>query len=230
MMSKFILIPVKDLTRAKQRLAGLLSQPERTELAWLMLEQTFAQAAPARGCDGVAVVTVYEPAIKLGKQYGFEIIPETAQVSESVSVDFGSRILAARGVQSVLRLPIDLPLITPDDIERILSRIVNQPSCQPSCVLVPSGDGTGTNALARTPPDLFPSHFGPQSRSKHEAEARQCAAHCELLELPRIALDLDDPGDVRAFLQAGSGSRVDAFLQKLHINERLAGFSESQRQ
>ncbi len=221
-MSRYILIPVKDLTRAKQRLAGLMSQAERTELAWLMLEHTFAQAAQARGCDGVAIVTVYGPAIELARCSGFDIIIEPEQVSESISVDYGSRILAERGAHGVLRLPIDLPLITAGDIELILSRLHSDPSC----VIVPSRDGTGTNAIARTPPDLFPSHFGPHSLTKHQAEARQLEAHCELLELPRIALDIDDPGDVRLYLQTGSEGRVDELFRKLKISERLATLSE----
>ncbi len=41
----------------------------------------------------------------------------------------------------------------------------------PSVVIVPSHDGTGTNALLRSPPDLFPSHFGPESFALHLKEA-----------------------------------------------------------
>ena len=31
-------------------------------------------------------------------------------------------------------------------------------------------EGTGTNALLRTPPDLFPSRFGPNSLALHRAD------------------------------------------------------------
>ena len=85
---RYILIPVKDLTRAKQRLALLMTQEERTRLAWAMLENTFAAAAGARKVDRVAVVTLYAPAIELARKYGMELIAETEQISESASVDF----------------------------------------------------------------------------------------------------------------------------------------------
>jgi len=214
---KYILIPVKDLARAKQRLAGLMTQPERTELARLMMENTFAQVVQARGCDGVAVVTVYEPAMDLARHHGFEIITETEQISESASVDYGSCLLAARGVDSVLRLPIDLPLISSEDIELILSRM----TAGLSTVMVPSRDGTGTNAIARTPPDLFPSHFGPNSLAKHQAEAAQCNANCELIEVPRIALDIDDPEDVAFLFKHDRHNHLHDFLTGLRLPERL---------
>src|SRR5438067_10572050 len=106
---RYILIPVKDLSHAKQRLVPLMTQEERTRLAWTMLEGTFAAAARVRNADRIAVVTLYQPAIALAESYGMEVIIESEQISESVSVDFGSREAQKRGAASVLRLPIDLP-------------------------------------------------------------------------------------------------------------------------
>jgi 2-phospho-L-lactate guanylyltransferase len=213
---KFILIPVKDLTRAKQRLAELMTQAERTELARRMMAHSFAQVAAARGCDGVAVVTMYGPAIELARRYDFEIIAEAEQISESASVDYGSRVLAGRKVSSVLRLPIDLPLISSQDIEQILSRIAEARSV----VMVPSRDRTGTNAIGRTPPDLFPSHFGPDSLLKHEAEARKQKAAISVIELPRVALDIDDPADLACLLEYPDSSLHD-YLKNRGIAARL---------
>src|SRR5215470_5739582 len=128
-----------------------------------MLENTFAAAAGARNVDRVAVVTLYAPAIELARKYGMDLIAEAEQISEGASVDFGSREASKRGATSVLRLPIDLPLITTEDIETILAH--DLPS--PSVVIVPSRDYNGTNAILRRPADLFPSHFGPGSLVKH---------------------------------------------------------------
>src|SRR5215510_11822213 len=96
---RYILIPVKDLTRAKQRLALLMTQEERTRLALAMLENTLAAAAGARNVDRVAVVTLYAPAIELARKFGMELIAEAEQISESVSVDFGSKEAKKRGDQ-----------------------------------------------------------------------------------------------------------------------------------
>jgi len=214
---RYILIPVKDLSRAKQRLAALMTQEERTRLAWVMLEGTFAAAARVRSADRIAVVTLYRPVIDLAQRYGMEVISEAEQVSESVSVDFGSREARRRGASAVLRLPIDLPLIATEDIEAILSH--DGPS--PSVVIVPSRDGTGTNAILRRPADLFPSHFGPGSLAKHLQEAQQAQARCEVIHLPRIALDIDDPSDVAALMEQGRAAPVYELLAEMKISERL---------
>jgi 2-phospho-L-lactate guanylyltransferase len=214
---RYILIPVKDLARAKQRLASLMTQEERTRLAWAMLENTFAAAAAARNVDRIAVVTLYPPAVELAEKYGMELIIEAAQISESHSVDFGSREARRRGATAVLRLPIDLPLVTTPDIETILE-------CdggEPAVVIAPSRDGTGTNAILRRPPDLFPSHFGPNSLAKHLGEARLAGAECRIIHLPRIALDIDDPEDLAVLMEQGQATPVHQMLAEMRINERL---------
>jgi 2-phospho-L-lactate/phosphoenolpyruvate guanylyltransferase len=215
---RYILIPVKDLTRAKQRLAPLMTQEERTRLAWAMLEITFAAAAEARNADRIAVVTLYPPAIELARKYGMELIVETEQVSESVSVDFGSKEAKKRGATAVLRLPIDLPLITSGDIETIFEHDGEAPSI----VMVPSRDGTGTNAILRRPPDLFPSHFGPGSLARHLAEASTAKAACRVIELHRVALDIDDPSDVSEFIRLGQGASVYDLLASMGVPNRLS--------
>lgn len=214
---RFILIPVKDLAHAKQRLAALMTQEERTQLAWAMLENTFAAAAQARAVDRIAIVTLYPPAIELAKKFGMEVILETEQISESASVDFGSREAAGRGAKAVLRLPIDLPRITAADIETILAADQDEPSV----VIVPSRDGTGTNAILRRPPTLFPSHFGTGSLAKHTKEAEGLNVVCKLLELPRIALDIDEPEDVVEFLNHEQGTRIYELLHQMNVSERL---------
>jgi 2-phospho-L-lactate guanylyltransferase len=215
---RYILIPVKDLSCAKQRLAQLLTQDERTRIAWLMLETICAAAAAVRNVDRLAVVTLYPPAISLAEKYGMEVISETAQTSESASVDFGSHELKKRGARSVLRLPLDLPLIKTEDIEMILSH----GKTRPHVVIVPSRDGSGTNAILRSPPDMFPSHFGPGSLGKHLQEAERARAECEVIHLPRVALDIDDPEDVKEMMEQGRGTPLWEVLMELRITERLA--------
>ncbi|HEV8383247.1 MAG TPA: 2-phospho-L-lactate guanylyltransferase [Candidatus Acidoferrales bacterium] len=188
-----VLIPVKDLTRAKQRLAAMLSQAARTALATAMMEDVFSAVAAARGLDAVFVVSNYGPALERARSLGWSMIRERRQISESDSVDRASRRCVANGVTSLLRLPIDIPLMQPADVEAVLTAAGRAPAT----VLIPSRDGTGTNALLRTPPALFPSHFGPLSLRKHLAEAqKKCAGIC-VLRNPRIELDVDDEDDLR---------------------------------
>src|SRR6267143_4169884 len=91
-----LLLPIKDLKNAKQRLAGLLTPEERCGLAHAMLADTLHAVRGVRLAKKIFVVTNYEPAIRAAKENGWEILREERQVSESASVDWASRICAER--------------------------------------------------------------------------------------------------------------------------------------
>src|SRR6267143_1117877 len=125
-----LLLPIKDLRNAKQRLAGVLTPEERFGLAEAML------------ADTIFVVTNYDPALRIAEENGWEILREEQQISESDSVDAASRICEGRGVKALLRVPLDVPLVQPGDIDELLAVECEEPAL----VIVPSRDGMGTNA------------------------------------------------------------------------------------
>ena len=190
---KAILIPVKEFCEAKKRLAPHFSIEERAALAQAMCADFFSVVASVRGADRVFVASKEPLALARARDLGWETIVESRQVSESDSVDAASRYCAERGVQSLLRLPIDLPLAQPNDIEALLG----QAEAPPSAILVPSSDGTGTNALLRSPATLFPSHFGTNSFALHLAEAERCGARTRVFRNPRLELDIDELEDLQ---------------------------------
>lgn len=212
-----ILIPVKDLSQAKQRLAGVLGQEERTALARAMLDDVFAAVAATRGVDAVFVISSDAPALARARELGWETLVENQQISESHSVDAASRLCEARGVRALLRLPIDIPLVEPRDIEDLLHLAAEGASV----VMVPSRDGAGTNALLRTPPSLFRSHFGPGSLALHLDEAGRAGAHADVIRNPRIELDIDDEADLRAFLAAGGERTATAVCLHRQMSKSL---------
>ena len=193
-----ILVPFKNPERAKQRLAAVLSPMQRAALVLAMFEDV-RRAVDGSGV-GAAVVTDCVQVQERARQSGWRVIPETAQVSESASVDRASRLLGAEGVQRLLRLPADLPRVTSADIAALLACRTEPPSA----LLVPSRDGSGTNALLRSPADLFPSRFGVDSLTLHLQEARRAGAAIRVLRNDRIAFDLDDPSDLQEFLREPS--------------------------
>jgi 2-phospho-L-lactate/phosphoenolpyruvate guanylyltransferase len=190
---KALLIPVKDLRKAKQRLAPALTQAERTALASAMFDDFCASITQVRCVDKIFVATNYEPAIERAGALGWEVLLESSQESESASVDAASRICAERGVTSLARLPIDLPLVTAADVAQLFAAA----GPGPSTVIVPSRSGTGTNALLRTPPALFPSFFGPNSFPKHVREAERCGAQSAVIRNANLELDVDDWDDLQ---------------------------------
>lgn len=212
-----VLIPVKDAIRAKTRLAELLSLDERQRLVWAMFEDVGRAVREARKPDCVVLVTSYARAVERARELEWEVLIEDSQHSESASVDWASRVLAERGIDTVMRLPADLPLVRAEDIDALLSIRLDPPGA----VLVPSREGTGTNAIIRTPPALFPSRFGPNSLALHRQEAAKVGVECIIVENGRIALDIDEPADVEILLDTGRGTGTFDLLVEMGMVERL---------
>ncbi len=218
-----LLLPIKDLRNAKQRLSGVLTAEERFALAHAMLADTIRAVQGVREADKIFVVTNYEPAIQVARENGWEVLREEQQISESVSVDAASRQCEESGVTALLRLPLDLPLVQSSDIDELLVAECGAPAL----VIVPSRDGTGTNAILRTPPTLFPSHFGNGSFAKHCNEAQRVHARVLKRRNVRLEMDVDDESDLRALLQhdlsgtqTGAWLRDSALLKKLRLRPR----------
>ena len=202
---KAILIPVKEFREAKKRLAPHFSQDDRAALAQAMCEDFFGVVAAVKSVDRVFVVSKEPQVLLRARELRWETIAESRQISESDSVDAASRYCAERGVQALLRLPVDIPLVEPADIEAVFERL----GAAPAVILVPSGDGTGTNAILRSPPALFPSHFGPNSFGRHLAEAEACGVRAQVFRNPRLELDIDELEDLQKLaplVRPGSGT------------------------
>lgn len=203
----FALLPVKAPRNAKQRLSGFLTAGQREELARILYEETLSSLRVARGIDRVVVVTSDPGAAEHARRSGVSVFAEREQVSHSVSADAGCRRAMELGAATVLLAPIDVPLVTAADFERLVA------AARPGVVIVPSADGTGTNAMARTPPDVIESRFGVGSFRIHLEEARIKQAPFEVLRLPGLMFDIDTPEDVAELLARAPASRAARFLQ-----------------
>jgi 2-phospho-L-lactate guanylyltransferase len=209
-----ILLPVKNLSKAKQRLASVLDQPTRTELAQAMLSDVVVAIA-AFGGDEVTLATSDVFAIDLARQYGFEIIRDESNISETDAIETATRSCEARGVQSTLVIPGDIPLIEAADL-----RTIYDASPKAGSVLVPSTDKRGTNAVLRRPASLFELRFGNDSFMPHLAAAIATNNSCVVLSMPGIGLDIDTPEDLQQLAQVPGEKRSQVLARKLGFGER----------
>ncbi|MBI4454280.1 MAG: 2-phospho-L-lactate guanylyltransferase [Acidobacteria bacterium] len=214
---KVVLLPVKDLANAKQRLAPLLSMEERGELARAMLQDVSQALSRSTTPDHIVVVTSDPWVIQYVNGLGWDVMQESQQISESDSIDRASSLLRRQGAKIVLRLPADIPLLQAEDVDLLF----NAPLCSASAVLVPSRDRSGTNALLRTPPDIFPSRFGKNSFLLHHEEACRAGVNLTVIENPRIALDLDEASDLAEFWQRADGTLTLQRMSEMRAIERI---------
>ncbi len=203
----FAILPVKRPQDAKQRLKGFLAIEQREALARLLYTQTLAALCRADGIDRVAVVTSDAEAAAHARRSGALVFEETQQVSHSVSADAACLRAMELGASTVLLVPIDVPTVTPTDFTRLAA------AARPGVVIVPSADGTGTNAVVRTPPDCIESRFGPGSFRAHLDQARSKGVPADVLRVPGLMFDIDTPEDVAELLASTHECEVSSFLR-----------------
>ncbi len=204
-----ILVPVKNLSGAKQRLAAVLDQPSRTKLAQAMLHDVLTTLHGWKSWPQVAVVTGDPYAVTLATECGFEIIADPDNPGETGAIEMATRVCVDRGVDSTLIIPADIPLIQAWELEEIMK---NAPAA--GSVLVPAADGRGTNAAFRRPADLFPLRFGNDSFKPHYAAAQATGKPCVVLNLPGIAVDVDNPADLKQLLALPGETRAQKLARE----------------
>jgi 2-phospho-L-lactate/phosphoenolpyruvate guanylyltransferase len=212
-----ILVPVKNLSCAKQRLAAVLDQPARTALAQAMLHDVLATLAEWPRHPRVAIVTGDPFASELAERYSFEVIPDPANPGETGAIEMATRLCEKRGVESTLVIPADIPLIQCWELDEIVAH-----APQEGTVLVPARDGRGTNAAFRRPANLFSLRFGNDSFRPHLAAAQAMQKPCVVLELPGVAADIDNPADLQQLIIAPGETRAQRLAREWELANQLA--------
>ena len=207
-----ILVPVKNLANAKQRLAAILDRAARTKLAQAMLFDVLETLAACSARPEVGLVTSDPFAIDAARHFNFEIIADHANRSETDAIEMATKFCESRGIDHTLVIPGDIPLIQPNELEMIFQAAPSE-----GCVIVPSADGRGTNAVWRSPAGLFPLRFGNDSFKPHYAAARATKKPCVVLSLPGIALDVDCPSDLQQLAATPGDTRSQRLARQWEL-------------
>ena len=211
-----ILVPIKNTGSAKQRLAGILDQRSRTQLAQAMLTDVLTTLHQWKNRPSVGIVTSDPFAMQLAGEYEFEVIPDPDNPGETGAIEMATQVCVERGEESTLVIPADIPLIEVWELEEIFKRTPAE-----GTVIVPAGDGRGTNAILRRPANLFPLRFGNDSFKPHHAAAQASGKPCVVLNLPGIAVDIDSPPDLHQLLSLPGTSRAQQLARGWLLPEHL---------
>jgi 2-phospho-L-lactate/phosphoenolpyruvate guanylyltransferase len=203
----FAILPVKSPQNAKQRLTGFLAVEQRETLARMLYRQTLATLCQAEGIDRVVVATSDGEIADHARQSGALVFEEDEQISHNVSADAACWRAMEMGASTVLLVPIDVPTVTPADFTQLAA------AARPGLIVVPSSDGTGTNALVRTPPNCIESRFGPGSFRAHLDQALSKGLPADVLRLPGLMFDIDTPADVAELLARTHDCDISSFLR-----------------
>lgn len=191
-MTLWAIVPVKPLRRGKSRLAGVLSQEERTDLNRYLLANTLDTLNEIPEIEHVLVVSRDQSALALAREHGARTVQEDGTPKLNVALTRATIVAKNYATRGVLIVPADLPFITPEDVRAMLERAIDPPVV----VVAPDRHHRGTNALLVCPVGLIEYHYGPNSFQRHCKLARDSGARLEILDLPSLALDMDLPEDL----------------------------------
>jgi 2-phospho-L-lactate guanylyltransferase (CobY/MobA/RfbA family) len=114
---------------------------------------------------------------------------------QNAAAALGIEIATKRGMDSVLLLSSDLPLVDGDAIRSLIESALNEANI----AVAAAADGRGgTNALFLRPPGALPLCFGDRSLGRFQEAARIRGVKFIAKHDPRLSLDLDEPTDLRA--------------------------------
>jgi 2-phospho-L-lactate/phosphoenolpyruvate guanylyltransferase len=186
-------LPVKRFDAAKQRLAGGIDVERRRALAAAMVGDVLEAIGEARTIERTIVVSGDPTAQEIAAAAGAEVVPDPDDAGHVEAALAGIARAEAQGATCVVLLPGDCPLLDPRELDRLLTGVPER-----YVGIVPDRHGTGTNALALSPPGAIVPAFGEGSCTRHVAAAREAGIPFGVEELASIGLDLDTPADVIA--------------------------------
>jgi 2-phospho-L-lactate guanylyltransferase len=191
-------IPQKQLSLAKRRLASVLSPRARAALSLSLLRHVCAVLRAVPGVEEMVIMTP-DPAVGCyAAAWGIRASTDPAADLNSALAAAISSAAGAGGLRGTLVLAADLPWLHPADATAMLR------SGKPNAlVIAPSKDGSGTNALLVPPGLRFQPAYGERSRTVHRQKARDAGLEIIEVHRPGLAFDLDMPDDLPTGWTAG---------------------------
>lgn len=189
-MKPAVIVPFRSLGGGKSRLAGRLDGPGRHQLCAAMLIRTLSLLSSFRhvlvvsddaAVRGVVALLDAGMDVLLAHQPG-DLNRALDEARAHVPLDAG-----------VLILPTDLILLDEGALLHFVSD-AKRPCIAPDWAC----DGTNLLMLPAEQARAFQFQYGAGSFDKHVSEARRLGAQPRIVQLSRVAFDLDTPSDLDA--------------------------------
>jgi len=201
------IIPIKDPDKAKQRLKNVLDQQTRKELALAMAEDVLSEISKIDEIAGIVITSTSQKVKIISEKFNAVYLNLDSDSGQSDAVEKGVGFLRMQGVNKMLTIPADIPLVHQGGIKKVISLHTGKKSI----VIIPDRRREGTNCLSCNPCDIIKFHFGDNSLEKHIRLSRLAGVEPIILEDPLFSLDLDNEEDVEIFLEQQASREKKAF-------------------
>jgi 2-phospho-L-lactate guanylyltransferase len=194
-MALWLLVPIKSLDDGKRRLKPVLADEARRQLNEFFLRRVMTVACQFPGRGRTAVISGCDGVLRLAASCGVHTIKQTGGPGLNAAAEQGVGRLRELGATRILVMAGDLPTIRPSDI-----REVSDAGAPRQIVICPDKHRTGTNALLVCADTPMQFRFGDDSCAEHGRAAARTGAAPLVHFNARLALDIDVPQDLTAWL------------------------------
>ncbi len=190
-----VIIPAKILNKAKSRLSPFLTPQQRRELSKKILLHVLRVSQNPK-VKGQLVITKDWHLMQLARKEGAIPLMEKEEGLNNALTQ-ATNWAMKKGAPYILILPSDLPFLTPNDVEAMISLVREERVV----VLSPCRRKNGTNALLVKPPGILEYSFGEQSFEIHKEKALSMGITPKVYCSPEVEFDIDTEQDLYYYLK-----------------------------
>ena len=141
-------IPVKQISKAKQRLSPFLSTEERRDFFSAMLEDVLSMMVKIDFFEKIILATNCPHAISIAEHYEITHFETGPDDGLNLAAEEAVNHLLENGISDMFLIPADIPLINEEEINSVIK---SHPSA-PSLTIIPSKNKFGTNCVLLVSP------------------------------------------------------------------------------
>ena len=202
------IIPINNFNESFSRLSNVLNKKQREEMTQILATQVLDALTPIASVEKIIVLSNEIEWLSSFWNKKIVVLPEPDTEQFSEKIDNTAQWIQNQGVTAMLYLSIDLPYIQQEDIENLISQHISGLS------IVEAKKDNGTNALILDLPTKMEFQFGPNSFSKHLAEARSKNINTTIVNIECLSLDLDDWNDLHLFKKNSVENKFSQFINR----------------
>ena len=195
-MSLWAIVPVKSLRRGKSRLAGVLTDEERSALNQDLLIKTLMCLKTIQKIDQILVISYDPEALAKARELDVMTVQEGSKTNINNALRRATVAARAYNASKVIIIPADLPFIDKGEMESFLA----QEGEPPEIIISSDRHSEGTNALFINPIGILEYNFGPWSFRKHIEQAERKKIKVKIKNMESLTFDLDVPEDLEIFM------------------------------
>lgn len=210
-------VPCKRMHLAKRRLAPALNAAECRLLVSAMLSDVLAVLSASSSICGILVASSDPVVADLASAFSARCFTDHSDDGLLAACAGASAHLAGEGADGVIVIPSDLPLLSSED----LGRVVDAAGVSPAVILSPDHESSGTNIVAMKPAGAVPYLFGENSFPLHVSAARRRGIEPTVIRSETLGLDIDTRDDLVSFFRTPSRTRTYRFMVESGIRDRL---------